>query len=234
MISVCIATYNGGEMLRVQLESIVSQLSLDDEVVLSEDGDMETTKELVASFSYPNIRVVEGCKKKSPIYNFENCISHAKGDIIFLADQDDKWIPGKVACMVEALADADCVCSDCIVTDGDFNVTNESFYQHLGMKPGKYFNLLRRNCYLGCCMAFRSTILTKVLPFPANLPMHDIWIGNVAAFYYRMKFIDDKLILFRRHGHNSSSTANPSPYTILQKLNFRIQIVKSLIIAKFR
>lgn len=234
MISVCIATYNGGEMLRVQLESIISQLSDEDEVVLSEDGDMDATLELVSTIDYPNIRVVEGARVKSPIYNFENCISHAEGDIIFLSDQDDKWLPGKIKRMVEALEDSDCVCSDCIVTDGDFNVTSDSFYKLLGMKPGKYFNLFQRNCYLGCCMAFRSSILKKVLPFPKNLPMHDIWIGNVAAFYYRMKFIDDKLILFRRHGSNSSSTANPSPYSIKDKLNFRYQIVKDLIMASVR
>jgi GT2 family glycosyltransferase len=231
MISVCIATYNGGEMLKVQLESIACQLSAQDEIVISEDGDIAKTESLVGAMGVSNVRIVEGARVGSPIYNFENCIKQAKGEIIFLSDQDDKWLPGKVKCMVDALQDADCVCSDCIVTDGDFKVTNDSFYALLGTKSGKYFNLLQRNCYLGCCMAFRREILKKVLPFPKNLPMHDIWIGNIAAFYYRMKFIDDKLILFRRHGKNSSSTASKSPYNVWKKIEFRVQIIKDLLLA---
>ena len=231
MISVCLATYNGGDMLRIQLESIITQLSDEDEVVVAEDGDVDAVRTLIARLPFANIKVIEGAHRGNAIYNFEKSILHSSGEIIFLADQDDKWLPGKVSCMVDALADADCVCSDCIVTDGEFNVTSPSFYSVVGMKPGKYFNLFTRNCYLGCCMAFRRRVLDKALPFPKNLPMHDIWIGNVSAFFYRMKFIDDKLILFRRHGNNSSSTASRSPYSLFAKLSFRFQMVKDLLIA---
>ncbi len=234
MISVCIATYNGGDMLKTQLESIVNQLSTDDEVILSEDGDIEATKELAANIPYPNIKIIEGAKVKSPIYNFEKCISHAHGDYIFLADQDDKWLPNKVEVMMQALHEYDCVCSDCIVTDGDYNIINDSFFSMIGMKQGKYFNLLKRNCYLGCCMAFKRKILEKALPFPKKLPMHDIWIGNIAAFFYSITFINDKLILFRRHGNNASCTASVSPYSLTQKINFRYQIIKGLLFATLR
>lgn len=234
MISVCLATYNGGDMLKVQLESIVDQLSDNDEIVISEDGDLGKTRALVDEIPFHNIKVIEGARAGNAIYNFEKSLHHSSGDIIFLADQDDKWLPGKVECMVKALQDADCVCSDCIVTDGGFNVISDSFYSVVGMKPGKYFNLLHRNCYLGCCMAFRRVVLKKALPFPKNLPMHDIWIGNVAAFFYRMKFINEKLILFRRHGHNSSSTAGKSPYSLASKFGFRYQIIKDLMLAMKR
>ena len=38
MISVCMATYNGGKFIREQLESILSQLSSDAEIVIADDG----------------------------------------------------------------------------------------------------------------------------------------------------------------------------------------------------
>ena len=234
MVSVCMATYNGGEMLRTQLASILPQLSPADEIVISEDGNLEDTRRLVAGITSVSCVVVEGPRIQSPIYNFENALRHAKGDIIFLSDQDDKWCEGKVATMCAALEDCECVCSDCYVTDRDFNVVAPSFYGVVGKRDGRFFNLLRHNCYLGCCMAFRRKVLEKALPFPKNLPMHDIWIGNVSAFFYRLRFIDDKLILFRRHGDNASSTAGKSNYPLLRRLQFRYQIIKGLCVARFR
>lgn len=38
MISVCIATYNGEKYIKEQLQSILPQLSENDEVIISDDG----------------------------------------------------------------------------------------------------------------------------------------------------------------------------------------------------
>ena len=38
-------------------------------------------------------------------------------------------------------------------------------------------------------MAFKREVLSKALPFPTDIPMHDIWIGNVAAFCGPIGFI---------------------------------------------
>ncbi|HEU5291309.1 MAG TPA: glycosyltransferase, partial [Cyclobacteriaceae bacterium] len=37
-ISVCMATYNGASFIREQIESILPQLSDDDEIIFSDDG----------------------------------------------------------------------------------------------------------------------------------------------------------------------------------------------------
>ena len=43
MISVCIATYNGEAFIHAQLESILSQLHDDDEIIISDDGSTDNT-----------------------------------------------------------------------------------------------------------------------------------------------------------------------------------------------
>ncbi len=228
MISVCIATYNGASYIQEQLDSILPQLGSGDEVIVSDDASTDGTLALVAAFESPILKVVKGPCKGSPVLNFENALRHASGDIIFLSDQDDRWEERKVARMVEALAEADCVVSDCYVTDGELNVTAASFYELNATRSGRMYNLLRKNGYLGCCMAFRREVLEKSMPFPAGIPMHDIWIGNVAAFWFRTKFIDDRLIRFRRHSRNSSVTARKSPFSCWRKLEFRWLIVRAL------
>lgn len=226
MISVCIATYNGARTIHTQLSSIIEQLSEDDEIIISDDHSDDETLRIIESFQNPSIKVVNGPGKNSPIPNFENALQHAKGEYIFLADQDDRWEKGKVKTVMKALSEGfDCVVSDCFVTDEQFNVTAPSFFQEVGLREGFWYNLLVHNYYLGCCMAFNRKVLEKALPFPPHIPMHDIWIGNVAAAFFKVKFLHAPLISFRRHHNNTSCTASPSPYTLREKFLFRLNIL---------
>ncbi len=229
MISVCIATYNGVNYIEEQLRSILSQLSEEDEVVLSDDGSTDGTLEVIRQFVDPRIRILPSRRFASPILNFEYTLSHAKGDIIFLADQDDIWMPDKVKRTLPSLERYDCVTSDCVVVDGDDRVIDKSFFNLNNTHRGKYYNLLVKNGYLGCCMAFRRCILDKALPFPADVPMHDIWLGNVSAFFYSTTFLDEPLIRFRRHDHNASPTAKKSSFSLCRRLQFRYNVLRGLI-----
>lgn len=229
MISVCIATYNGGKFLTEQVKSILPQLSDSDEIIVSDDGSTDGSFEVIASMNTPIIKCVKREGKNDLIANFENALSIAKGDVIFLSDQDDVWASDKVEKMTEALERYDCVVSDCYVTDRKLSVIKKSFYAHNGTRRGRTFNLLGRNGYLGCCMAFKRKVLERALPFPKKLPMHDIWIGNVAAFFFSVGFISDKLIYFRRHKDNASFTVEKSQYSMLKRLKIRYVIMKNLL-----
>ena len=46
-ISVCMATYNGAKYIKEQLESILCQLSEDDEVIVSDDGSTDGTIDIM-------------------------------------------------------------------------------------------------------------------------------------------------------------------------------------------
>lgn len=229
MISICIATYNGARYIAEQLASILKQLSAEDEVVVSDDGSTDGTLDIVRSFNDRRIRIVDGPQRHSPTLNFEWALRNAKGEYIFLADQDDVWLEGKVRRCVEELQMCDCVVSDARVTDSLLNATSESLFQLMHVRRGRLSNLLWRNGYTGCCMAFKREVLSKALPFPTDIPMHDIWIGNVAAFCGSLHFIDDRLLLFRRHDATASCNGNGSNYSLWQKLSFRWHTLKNIV-----
>lgn len=229
MISVCIATYNGERFIARQLVSILKQLGSGDEVIVSDDGSTDNTLALINRLSDRRIRIINGPRRGVPALNFENALRAAKGDYIFLSDQDDVWFDRKVEICVEYLKRCYCVVSDAIVTDGNLRQTATSFFRLNNTKAGRWYNLLLKNGYLGCCMAFRKEVRDAALPFPPNTPMHDIWIGNVAAFIFNVEFIDKPLIYFRRHGHNNSTTAHKSSYSISEKIGFRLSVCKGLI-----
>ena len=229
MISVCIATYNGEKYIKRQLQSILIQLDDCDEVIVSDDGSSDDTLNIINGIRDPRIKIFEGPKKGSPISNFENAIKHSHGEYIFLSDQDDIWVKNKITISLKYLKQYDCIVSDCIVMDKDSRCISNSFYSLNKTHYGKLYNLVIKNGYLGCCMAFKRNIIETVLPFPSDIPMHDIWIGCIAAFRYKLKFIPDKLIYFYRHNSNISTTASKSKSTVFQKLVYRYAIIKNLI-----
>ena len=97
MISVCIASYNGARYIREQIESIVAQLDDNDEIIVCDDHSTDDTVAIVKSLPYQQIRLVENEKNLGYTGNFEHCIALARGEYIFLCDQDDIWKPNKVA-----------------------------------------------------------------------------------------------------------------------------------------
>ena len=201
MISVCIATYNGEKYIKEQLLSILSQIGIEDEVIVSDDGSVDHTIDIVNSLHDHRIHIIKGPQLHSPTLNFENALKVAKGDYIFLADQDDVWKKEKVkTCLHELENHSDCIVSDAEITDSQLHVIFKSLFKLLKIRNNKYYNVLWKNGYTGCCMAFKRKILEYALPFPKDIPMHDIWIGNVAAFHYHTKFINNKLIFII---HNS-------------------------------
>lgn len=203
-ISVCLAVYNGAKYIKLQLESILSQLKATDEVIVSDDGSTDDTLSIVRTFNDLRIRILVGNNYKNPIYNFENAIKHASGDIIFLADQDDFWLPEKVSEMLKALKTADIVVSNCYMGDENLQIIKSSYFEWRNSKKGLIKNLYR-NSYLGCCIAFKRNMLSKILPFPAKIPMHDMWIGLIAELYYKPIFLDKPLMIYRRHSNNVTS-----------------------------
>ncbi len=229
MISVCIATYQGEKYIREQLASILCQLADDDEIIVSDDGSTDRTLDIIRQMADHRIKIVEGPHRHSPTLNFERALQEARGEYIFLADQDDVWKPDKVQVCMQWLKHYSCVVSDAEVTDHQLRLLHPSLYALMGVRPGRLYNTVWKNGYTGCCMAFRRNVLEASLPFPQDIPMHDIWIGNVAAYQYNVKFISEKLVLFRRHDHVISCNGKGSRFSLCQKIKFRINTIYHVI-----
>ena len=219
-ISVCLASYNGQLFIEQQIKSILAQLSEYDELIVSDDCSTDKTLEIVETLNDKRIKIFSGIRYGSPIRNFENALKHATGDVIFLSDQDDVWLPNKVKIMTSYFHQYDVVVSNCSIVAKELNIIKDSFFLSVNTRKG-FFNNLYDNHYLGCCMAFKKKVLDIILPFPKKIAMHDIWIGLCAEAFYKSIFVDDVLLLYRRHGGNASPTSERSSACLLTKLWYR-------------
>lgn len=225
-LSVCMATYNGEPYIGEQLRSILAS-PLVDELIVSDDGSIDGTREVVQALGDSRVRLVDG-PRAGLIRNFEFVLGCARGDIVFLSDQDDVWLPRKVEVMCAALDDAELAVCDCRVVDGNMRELHPSFFRLRDSGAGLIRNLVR-NSYLGCAIALRRELLDYALPFPPELPMHDWWLGLVAERFGRTVFVPEALMLYRRHGANASPTAEKSQADWRTRLRWRWALVKALI-----
>jgi len=227
MISVCIASYNGEKYIKEQIESILEQLYQNDEIIISDDSSTDKTIEILELFNDERIKILKNNKFKSPVYNLENALKIAKGDYIFLADQDDIWEDNKVELSCKALENYDLVLSNATIIDKEGNDLGRKF--HKGEIRFSFIKNLISNPYIGCCMAFRKEILNQVLPFPRKIAMHDSWIGLYAQLIGKVIYLDKTLIKYRRHGNNASPSGEISSYSFYFKVSYRVRLVLELV-----
>jgi hypothetical protein len=159
------------------------------------------------------------------IKNFEKALQQSKGEYIFLSDQDDVWIKNKVKIFLQYLKKFDVVQSDAVVVNSKLEELYPGYFDLTQAKTGLLKNVLK-NSYIGCNMAFSRRVLDMALPFPKDIPMHDMWIGITGEFFFKTFFIKEKLLLYRRHTSNFSQTGFKSPFTFQQKIKFRINVIK--------
>jgi hypothetical protein len=219
MISVALATYNGLAFLPQQVDSILSQLAADDELVVSDDVSTDGTFAWLSARAAgePRLRLFQNPGPAGVVANFNQALTQCRGEIIFLADQDDLWLPGKVATIRQVFAENRAVLlvqSDACLIDAEGNLLAPSFYALRRSGPGFWRNFWR-NTYQGCSLAARRDLLALALPLPSSLPMHDMWLGLLAELAGQVRFIPDKLTCWRRHTENSSSLAPSSPGQVL-------------------
>jgi len=219
-ISVCIAAFNGANYIREQILSVLPQLDENDEIVVSDDGSTDNTIAILKSFKDQRIKLLMNEGKHGFIWNFENALKHAKGDVIFLCDQDDIWKPEKVKVALQALKDHDIVLHDAEIIDKDGVKTGILYSDGLHKRQGFWSNLWKTR-WLGCCMAFRRNVLEYALPFPNHIVGHDGWISGVGLAKFDYYYIPDVLMWYRRHGDNASTASERSEsslyYMLIQK-----------------
>lgn len=237
MISVCIATYNGEKFIKEQLDSILCQLSNDDEVVISDDGSTDKTLEIIESYKDKRIKIFHHKKdeKLSKIkqgrnfyyatQNFSNALEEVSGDYVFLSDQDDIWLQNKVSRSLELLKKNDVIVHNYQVVDVNGNLTKEQQFSKNPLHKSVFANIMDSH-FRGCCMAFKSDILKKCLPIPVNVIGHDYWIGAIASKYCSIFYEINPLIQSRWYPESVSSKKKTS---FIYKIQFRLTLLMELL-----
>jgi len=215
-IGVAVITFNGLKYIPQQLESIIMQSRLVQHIVISDDHSTDGTWEFLEKWADQapvRVTLIRNEIQLGLTRNFEQSIAAVEEDIIFTSDQDDVWLPNKVALMMEVFEhspEVSLVHTDAILVDSQGLDLKTSLFGELDLSnrerreiyKGNAFAVnCRRNIVTGATMAFRKKLRAMALPFPDYL-FHDAWLALVANATGNVSILEVPTIHYRQHESN--------------------------------
>ena len=247
-ISVALAACRGEKFIACMIQSLLAQTLVPDEIIICDDSPDDKTMEAVAGFmAGGKVHYLHNDTQLGVCRNFEKAISCCSGDVIFLCDQDDVWLPQKISIMVQTLQENpawDGVFCDSTVVDAelrplgfthwemrDFSASMRSQMEHDTLSV-----MLKRIPAAAHNIAFRRRALDYLLPFPELPPFYpDTWIALQTAVHSHFGMVPQAMTLYRVHGDNVSAPQLPGLRTqiaLSRKARHRKSIAKRMELAE--
>jgi hypothetical protein len=231
-ISVALCTYNGAPYLAPQLRSLAQQTRLPDELVISDDGSTDETPRIVEAFAseapFP-VRFLRQPANLGSTQNFAAAIAACGGDCIALCDQDDVWLPEKLAKGAKFFDEH----RRCLAVFSDATVVDEALHpigensslwsrvfldepvrRRLSDPSRSLETLAGRHVVTGATLMIRRELADCALPIPKDLPkklIHDGWIALVAAALGGLDSIPEPTMLYRQHDKQQLGASGYAP-----------------------
>lgn len=237
-ITVVLSTYNGEQYIIEQLESIKNQTRLPDEVLIFDDCSTDHTVELIRNFIDKNRldawKLEVNQHNKGWKKNFMDGIWSASGDLVFPCDQDDIWMPHKIATMKKIMLDNPSIM---VLTSG-----YEAFYDSGKtvdgpIKPNgklekqkfseKVFNIR----YPGCTYCIRKSFVEiSKKHWQPDFP-HDAMFWRMGMFSDTLYSYNESLIHWRKHQDSTFTKESNRNRTFSKKkdsLDYAMRVVNDL------
>ncbi|MDO4571289.1 MAG: glycosyltransferase [Planctomycetia bacterium] len=215
--SVAIAVYNSERFLSQQLESMARQTRLPDEVVFCDNNSNDRTVEILYDWKSKvpfDVRIYRNEENIGCTRNFDRVLALPSKEIVIVADSDDIWKENRVERVMDIFEqnlEVGVLTSNAELVDGEGVFQNMLLDEYLRRMHIREFwshfypDGHTMKFWTGCTMSVRKSILDKILPVPANINCHDIWIYLLAPLFARAYYLDESLIQYRLHGSNFST-----------------------------
>lgn len=236
--SVVLAAYNGAPYLEEQLDSIAGQSLPVDEILIRDDKSTDESARVIDEWiaAHPDVpaRRIEAEKNLGYIGNFAALIKEAKGDWIFLSDQDDRWHKDKVETMIAAsrqMPDALLIASSFEFMNGKGEVyhlplnpgwSNQNLIpweveNARGLNPVSKDQMLLHNYFQGCAMMIRKELGQDYLQRNDFSLPHDWFLALLASVNDHLYYLDKPLFDYRIHDSNVTGLPQAKKETKLLK-----------------
>lgn len=207
------STYNGGDYLKMQLQSLYEQSGCESAILVRDDGSGDCTLDILEEARQQGKLSWYGGDNLRPARSFWNLVQTApKSEYYAFCDQDDVWYKDKLSVAIEKIKDYDDVpcmyCSAYQMTDRELNPIPTPL---LDIRLTFHDSLLR-NIATGCTMVFNDALMRLLKSYsPEFLHIHDDWVYKVCmAVGGKVIYDTEPHIYYRQHGNNSIGGIEPS------------------------
>lgn len=212
-VDILLATYNGEQYLREQLDSIMCQTYSNFRLLISDDCSSDSTKEILEEYVEKDKRIIVFSQEKNlgVVKNFEFLLKRVENKYFMFSDQDDIWNENKIEKSIKVIeeTESDLIYSDLEVVDSSLNVTYSSYWKLKGfykkiVKYNNFESLYLNNFITGCTMLSKKELIEEFLPLPntSKFVLHDYWIPLILSQKHKITYIEEPLIKYRQHKNN--------------------------------
>jgi glycosyltransferase involved in cell wall biosynthesis len=235
-VQVLLATFNGARFLREQIDSILAQTYQPLTILARDDGSSDGTPAILADYAqrFPDRFAIAPPMPPagSAAANFLRLLQASSEAYLAFADQDDVWLPEKMAISMDAMlrledGDADwkpcLVFSDLSVVDERLGVIDPSFWHYQQIEPGMVTSLSRllgNGVVTGCTAVLNRPLANYALRMPPEAFMHDWWIALLANCFGETSYVEKPLVLYRQHGANVRGASAAQPATAIPRWRY--------------
>jgi glycosyltransferase involved in cell wall biosynthesis len=202
-LSVLINNFNYARYLGQCIDSVLSQDYPDFEIVVVDDGSTDDSRQIIAAYGDRILSVLK--ENGGQASSFNAGFAAASGDILFLLDADDAFLPGKLTRIAE-IYDRNEIdwCFDRVTTNesdpppAELQVT--LFDKRETLRKGGFPSLPVPTSGL----SFRRSLLSQILPMTVatDVVLSDNYIKFAAAYLGCGAIIETPLTFQRIHASN--------------------------------
>lgn len=206
-VDILMATYNGEPFIRQQISSIQNQTLKDWVLYIHDDGSTDSTVSIIRDMATHDERIVlieDGISFHAPAPNFMHLLKYAQAEYVIFSDQDDIWLENKLQVTYDSISRESQDIPLAYYSNGYIydSVTNEISGRSVLVPPRDLGAALFLNGGVqGCAIMINRKLREICLDHPDFICMHDHLITLAALTFGRMVYIDQKLMLYRRHCH---------------------------------
>ena len=230
------ATYNGENFIRQQIESIINQSYQEFMIYICDDCSTDSTVSILNEFyqKYPDKICIEKTKQNTGAakINFINMMLKYKADYVMLCDQDDIWLSNKIELTLKKIQDAELnfgketpilIHTDLTVVNTQLEIINHSYRKMIDVDYSRKSlkQALVQNIVTGCTVMYNKSLSNLLNSVPSNMCMHDWWLFLIASAFGKIESVEEVTVLYRQHFTNSVGAidAKKSKYRISRLLN---------------
>jgi len=248
-IAILLAAYNGGEYIKVQLDSIINQTYTNWKLYIRDDGSTDNTISIIKEYCDKDKRIQllnQEFKNKGASQNFGILLLHALNtdcDFIMFSDQDDFWKKDKIQITLEAMLSNPELKETPIIVYTDFEYADnqlvplkiETDKNTSAWKDQNLQLLLAENNIYGCTMMINRALAKKACPIPISAENHDYWIALVATLNGNMIHVRKRTILYRQHSNNVTGHYSNNSFKVRFKRYYkRNEILGNILKGRFK
>lgn len=205
LISVIIPTYNRTNYITQAINSVLRQTYMNFEIIVVDDGSIDNTKEIVASYVSGILKYVFQ-ENSGPSAARNMGIRLARGEYIAFLDSDDLWDPQKLEIQTAMFRDDPAlgiVFSNVRYVDGNDKIIRDSIAQKGYEFSGDYIKEtleIRFPFPSSSAVMIKKEVVEEVGLFDESLRLGedgDLWLRT--AFLFKVGYIKRPLVSVRMH-----------------------------------